>query len=274
MTIGVKIHLVRNILYVTVQRLKIRTFNRSLSKSTTRTIEVFIGIYHNTSIVHIMPGRPLKQNASTDVHRPMSDIILNGNYYAEMKGSIISGEKCMLINAEDKEYIWLATNKGYGLMKPIERCSNTNITLFVMETQQLKNIAKEIWVSSVFAIKRYDERSNELHEERQVRIFKCETGVVFQESVFTPKKSSGTIIYIAENENVHMSGCGKDMLDNVSKYARNYNGYINTEYYFFYASLLRVLIALTFGIGTGILLNNTVKCRFKARHRIHSFQLE
>ncbi len=250
------------------------TFNRALSKSTTRTNEVIPGKFHNTSIVHIMPSMPLKQYTSADAHRPIADIILNGNYSVEKKEDIILGEKCILINVEDKEYIWLAINKGYCVLKRIERSSDANKALFVLETKQLRSIAKEIWVPNVFTYKRYDEHTNELYEERQVRILKCETGDAFPESVFTPKILPGTIQYIAENKYVHVSGGGIDMLDNVSKYASNFTGYINAGNYFTYTAFIRVLIALTLGVCAGMLLRNFVKSRFLSKHRKHSGQSE
>ena len=131
-----------------------------------------------------------------------------------------------------------------------------------METKQLRNIAKEIWVPNVVAYRRYDEHTNELYEKHQVSILKCETGYVFQESVFLTKITPGIVQYIAESEYVHMNGGGIDLLDNVSKYACNYTGYINTEYYFSYTAFIRVLIALTLDIGNGILLKYIVQCRF------------
>ena len=250
------------------------TFNRALSEFTTRTNEVIPGTFHDTSIVHLMPWMPLNQYASTDAHRPIADIILNGNYSVERKGDIILGEKCVLINVDDKEQIWLAINKGYCVMKRIEKSSDANKALFVLETKQVRHIAKEIWVPNVFTYKRYDEHTNELYEERQVSVLKCLTGAAFPESVFSPKILPGTIQYIAKNEYIHVSGGGIDMLDNVSKYASHYTGNINSGNYFSGTAFIRVLIALSLGIGIGLLLKNIVKSRFLARHRINSGQPE
>ena len=60
----------------------------------------------------------------------MSDLILNGNYSTEKKGDIILLEKCILINVEDKEYIWLAMNKKFYVMKHIMRSGNAIKTFF------------------------------------------------------------------------------------------------------------------------------------------------
>ena len=76
----------------------------------------------------------------------------------------------------------------------------------------------------------------------------------FPESVFLLKIPPVTIQCVSGNKYAHGSEGDIYMLDNVSKYASNETGYINAEYYFYYAALIRPLIELTLVIGAGILL--------------------
>jgi len=205
-------------------------FCRAYSRVNSITNGEFIpGTTYEDVLLPILPVWPL-----TEYRIPANDIIstptLSGEalrmpgYRLLAHSECIGNESCAIFDYDDIDRMWIATNKGFCLMRRDYKDPNSKEVYERILTDRLDEVAPGLWLPTIYRVQSLDstrkQNRDTLTREVNVRIVRCLWNDQVPTQIFIAEHPSGALEY-EQDHSTQVAAGGEELL-------MNYVGFMTT----------------------------------------------
>ena len=209
------------------------TFNRQYSERQLKMGNPVPGTISQDILIRVIPRWLL-----TDYQVPIDavsraplilwDLIRSAECRLLPGSETIAGERCVVLDRDGLDRIWIAAEKGMCVMRRDIRDPRSRRLVERIVAERVEEFAPRLWLPSRFRNQFFgthlEEADPAIEREYIVSIARCEINEKVPESIFTPIFRPGTLKFSASDQFVQVSPGGEDLLTDVVDFMVKYAG--------------------------------------------------